>query len=126
MRWFVLKKKWIWALGVLLSMYVMLIPYQKNLLLFFENPETAETPKLHIMWRKQICFVLGAVFLAWQVLAIPGYVWYLSVYPRAVGKLLLLIFTQFVSASIFYGVSVVSRKTIAGFIVVLIAILLIL
>lgn len=153
MLWFVLKKKWIWALGVLLSMYVVLIPYQKNLLLFFGNPETAkplfwesaylfqhvfalvflfqaavqllntETPELHIMWRKQICFVLGAAFLAWQFLAIPGYVWYVSVYPSAIGKLFLLIFTQFVSASVFYVVSAVSRKTIAGFVVVLVAIL---
>lgn len=155
MLWFVLKKKWLWTLAVLLSMYVVLIPYQHNLLLFFENPETAEplfwdstyvfqsvfalvfvfqaavqvlnteTPELHIMWRKQICLVLVAVFLTYQILAIPGYVWYLSIYPRAIGKLSLLILTQLVNVSIFYVVSVVSGKTIAGFIVVLIAILLI-
>lgn len=152
---FVLRKKWLWVLAVILAVYVVLVPYQKNLLCFFENSEAAkeifwksaylfhpifalvflfqaavqllntEAWELHRMWEKQMCIALGAVFLAYQILAIPAYAWYLSVYRYAVWNLFRLILTELLNGCIFYAVSVAGRKTMAGFIVVFTAILLV-
>lgn len=142
---FVIRKKWVWILSIIAAMYCLLIPYQKNLLIFFENPETAEylfwdsvylfhnvsalvfmfhiavqvlnmeTFELHLMWKRQIWSVLGVAFLMYQVAILPEYIWYVSIYPYEVGKIFLLIFTEIGNVFLFHAISVKSRKTIIGF-----------
>ena len=151
---FTIRKKWIWLLSVIVAMYCVLVPYQKNLLLFFGNPETAEqlfwksvylfhnaaalvvlfhiavqvlnteTYELHLMWKWQIRAVLSAGFLMFQVLMLPEYIWYVSIYPYSVGRLFLLIFMELVNVLIFYAISVKTRKTIIGFVLTFLLILL--
>lgn len=151
---FLLKKKWIWVLTLTIGMYFVLLPYQQNLLDFFGNLDTAkilfwrstylyhnvfvlifvfhaavqllniELFELHLMWKVQIRFVLCGVFILYQILAIPAYLWYVSIYPNEVSKILLLVLTQMITAIIFYVVSAISKKTILGFVIVLTGILL--
>ena len=151
---FLLKKKWIWVLTLTIGMYFVLLPYQQNLLDFFGNLDRAkilfwrgtylyhnvfvlifvfhaavqllniELFELHMMWKVQIRFVLCGVFILYQILAIPAYLWYVSIYPNEVSKFLLLVLTQMITAIIFYVVSAISKKTILGFVIVLTGILL--
>lgn len=142
---FVIRKKWIWILSIITVMYCVFIPYQKNLLNFFENPETAEylfwesvylfhnvsvlvfmfhiavqvlnmeTFELHLMWKRQICSVLGAAFLLYQIVVLPEYIWYVSIYPYAADKIFLLIFIEIGNLFLFHAISVKSRRMLIGF-----------
>ena len=151
---FILKKKRLWSSILLAIIYFILIPYQKNLILYFGTAEDAkkffwksaflyhgvcvltfmfqaaiqlidtELLELCIMWRKQIRVVLGGVFVLDQILMLPVYIWYAFIYPGQLINLMALLFVQIISVSIFYFISFISHKTIAGFLVVFIALLL--
>lgn len=142
---FVIRKKWVWILTIIVAMYCVFVPYQKNLLDFFENPETAEylfwnnvylfhnvfvlifmfhiavqvlnmeTFELYLMWKWQIRIVLGIVFFMYQILVLPEYIWYVSVYSDAISKVFLLIFIEIGNIFLFYAISVKSRKIVIGF-----------
>lgn len=152
---FLIKKKRCWFLIIIAAVYLVLAPYQNNLLIYFGNPEMAEIlfwksaylyhnvfvlifvfqtaiqllnteiSELYMMWRKQIFLILCSMFFVYQVLASPEYIWYASIYPGSLSSIIILILIQIINITIFYVLSVVSHKTIFGFIIVFAVILLI-
>ena len=152
---FVFKKKRVLVCILLAVMYVIVIPYQGNLIRYFGNAEAAkglfwkstflyhgvfaltvifqaaiqlmdtEAPELCIMWKKQIISVLAGVFALYQIFMFPVYIWYASVYPEELLNLFLLLLVQIISVSIFYIIAFLSYKTILGFLAVFIALLLV-
>ncbi len=151
---FILKKKRLWGCILLAIVYFVLIPYQKNLIRFFGSAEAAkvffwkstflyhcvlglafmfqaalqlmdtEVSELCIMWKKQIVFILGGVFVLYQILVSPIYIWYAFVYPKDLFNLIILLLAQMASVAVFYMIALMSHKTIVGFLVVFIALLL--
>ncbi len=151
---FILKKKRLWSCILLAIIYLILIPYQKNLISSFGSAEAAkeifwksaflyhsvfvlafifqaaiqlmdtEVSELCIMWKKQIIFVLGGVFALYQILMFPVYIWYASIYSKELLNLMVLFLVQMISVIIFYVTALMSHKTILGFLVVFIALLL--
>lgn len=67
---------------------------------------------------------LGGVFVLYQILVSPIYIWYAFVYPKDLFNLIILLLAQMASVAVFYMIALMSHKTIVGFLVVFIALLL--
>lgn len=149
----VLRKKWPGVAAILAAVYLVLMPYQKNLLSFFGDAEAAkyifwdsvwlyhsifavtfvylaaaqlmssELLQLRRLWKKQTRIVLASVFLVYLLLASPEYAWYFVIYPEQTVKLLLLFLLQIVSTLIFYIFAEISKKALIGYAVVFIGLL---
>ena len=150
---FVLRKKWPGALAVFGAMYLVLMPYQKNLLSYFGDAEAAkyifwdsvwlyhsifavtfvylaaaqlmnsEMLQLRGLWKKQTHIVLASVFFVYLLSASPEYVWYFVIYPKQAVNLLLLFLLQIMSTLTFYIFAEISKKTLMGYTVVFIGLL---
>ena len=151
---FIFKKKRVWNSLLLAIVYFILVPYQKNLIRYFGSAAAAEeffwkSAFLYhgvsaltfmfqaaiqlmdtemwesgMMWKKQIRFVLGGIFVLYQILMLPVYIWYASIYAEQLLYFVVLLSVQIISVIIFYMIAFISHKTIAGFLVVFIGLLL--
>lgn len=149
----VLRKKWPGVLAIFGAMYLVLMPYQKNLLSYFGDTEAAkyifwdsvwlyhsifavtfvylaavqlmnsEMLQLRGLWEKQMRIVLASVFFVYLLSASPEYVWYFVIYPEQAVNLLLLFLLQIMSTLTFYIFAEISKKTMIGYAVVFIGLL---
>lgn len=144
---FLLKKKWMWLLGIVIAIYFFVVPYQRNILLFFDDYDiakkifwdtaflyhsifsvilvfqgavqliTSETQEIIYKNSSKIRRALFGVFGVYQVMAFPSYIWYLMVYTIDAILLCRLILTELASFLVFYIIVKITKQPLIGFLV---------
>lgn len=126
---FLIKKKWVWLVGTIIVLYFMLLPYQKSLLLYsgeysdvrkmfwdvaclyhgillvtfvfqgmsqLMNTEIGEMTKMFVKAGK---YVAIGFMLAYELIALPSYVWYIKVTLGDMSQLSRLFFSSYAGYS---------------------------
>lgn len=151
---FLLRKKAVWYLGILLILYAVIAPYQANLLEFYDSREMAES----LFWRsaflyhnvcvltfvflssmqllhsevleifkkekRRILTILAVVFGVYQLAALPLYIWYLEIYMDQFWYFIALFISEVVFVLVYFFLTWAYRKTIVVYVVMFLAILL--
>jgi len=144
--YFLLKKKWLWLVGIILVLYFVILPYQQNILIAYQDIEYAknlfcETNYLYhgilsivLVFQaavqlmsveilevtkknlKIIKAMLGVLFV-YEILAFPIYIWYISIYSEEIRLLVRLIILQFLGFALFFIISIITKRPLIGFLV---------
>lgn len=150
---FLIKKKLVWLLGICVGVYLLVFPYQKNLLLLEGDYEkikqlfwdtaflyhsvfaitlvlqgivqliNSETKELFAKYNPRMMIIGLGIFLIYEVLVFPLYIWYLLVYPNEGLQFLCMLVYEFVAFAVFSCVSMLTKQPLISFLSVFIVLL---
>lgn len=152
---FLLRKKCSWYVGIILIMYFNLIPYQINLIEFFESKENAknlfwksaylyhnvfvltfvffssmqllnsEMREIFAKEKKQIVSILLGIFGIYQLIVLPIYIWYLMIYLDEFKNIVVMLTFEIVYICIYIILAWLCKKTLVVYILLFLLALLI-
>ena len=150
---FLLKKKWLWVLGVCVGVYFFVLPYQKSLLLLESNYEkikqlfwkiaalyhsvfaitlvfqgiiqliNSETKDLFSKNNRFVAIIGLGIFIVYEILVCPIYIWYLIVYSNEILYFLSMILCETIAFIVFGYISIILKQPLVGYLVVFLILL---
>lgn len=146
---FLAKKKLLWLTGIVLAVYFILLPYQRNLLLYADgcrdvkkvfwdtaclyhgvlsltfvfqgmcqlmNTEVGEMTGMYSGIRK---YAAAGFVLIYELMAMPVYIWYISVSSGDVGRLGILLLVHIMGIVLFWVIAKLADQVMAAYVIVL-------